>query len=203
MVMRKGRRLDRDGWERAALDAIAAGGLASVAVEPLAAELSVTKGSFYWHFADRDALIRAALARWEREETSEAIAALERVRDPAARMAEVLRAGFVGRLGGAIDAALLADAAHPLVGPVLRRVARKRLDYTSDAFAAMGLSRRAADERALLAYAAYLGHCALQRAAPGVLPRGTAAASYVEHVVATLVTDARRRERPAARRRRP
>jgi AcrR family transcriptional regulator len=187
MVMRKGTRLEKADWERAAVEAIARGGVASLAVEPLAAALHVTKGSFYWHFADRDALVKAALARWEHEETTEVVAVLSRIADPAERMSRVLRSGFVGRLGGSVDAALLADADHPLVAPVLRRVTAARLRYTTTAFRALGFRGQAADRRALLAYAAYVGHFALQRAAPNALPRGTAAASYVEHVVAALL----------------
>ena len=49
------RRLAREDWVDAALAAIAEGGVAAVAVEPIAARLGTTKGSFYWHFHDRDA----------------------------------------------------------------------------------------------------------------------------------------------------
>src|SRR3954447_26624309 len=54
-----------EDWELAALEAIREGGLAAVAVEPLARRLGVTKGSFYWHFKDRAALLDAAIHRWE------------------------------------------------------------------------------------------------------------------------------------------
>ncbi|MDB4966734.1 MAG: TetR-type regulator [Myxococcales bacterium] len=185
--MRKAPRLEKSDWERAAVEALAKGGVTAVAVEPLAAQLEVTKGSFYWHFSDREALIAAALARWEREETIEAMALLSRISDPRQRMTQVLRSGFVGRLGGSVDAALLADAADPIVAPVLQRVTAARLRYTTTAFRALGFRGRAASQRALITYAAYVGHFALQRAAPRLLPRGTAAASYVEHVVATLL----------------
>src|SRR5690606_6770697 len=57
---RKGR-LSAEDWAQAALDLIAEHGVASVAVEPLARRLGVTKGSFYWHFPSRDALLQAAL----------------------------------------------------------------------------------------------------------------------------------------------
>jgi len=49
----------------AALAAIAEGGLAAVAVVPLAERLGATKGSFYWHFPSREALVEAALAAWD------------------------------------------------------------------------------------------------------------------------------------------
>ena len=58
-------RLTADDWAQAALDLISEQGVAAVAVEPLARRLGVTKGSFYWHFPSRDALLQAALERWE------------------------------------------------------------------------------------------------------------------------------------------
>src|SRR5215469_649514 len=68
------RRLTREDWVSAALGAIATGGLAAVGVEPLATSLGATKGSFYWHFKNRDALLEAAIERWERETTTDVIA---------------------------------------------------------------------------------------------------------------------------------
>ena len=38
-------------------------------MEGLARRLGATKGSFYWHFTNRDALIEASLAAWEAGET--------------------------------------------------------------------------------------------------------------------------------------
>lgn len=60
----KQERLDAAAWIAGALDALADGGIESVRVEPLAKALKVTKGSFYWHFADRRALVDAVLAHW-------------------------------------------------------------------------------------------------------------------------------------------
>src|SRR5687768_15861387 len=73
-------------WARAALEAMAEGGLAAVAVEPLAVRLGATKGSFYWHFRDRAALVDAALLLWEIEDTEAVIAALDELPDPMERM---------------------------------------------------------------------------------------------------------------------
>ena len=47
------------------MPAIASGGVGSVSIERLAVELGATKGSFYWHFKDRKALIEAALKAWD------------------------------------------------------------------------------------------------------------------------------------------
>src|SRR5438477_7765626 len=83
-------RLSAQDWETAALEALADGGVAGVAVEPLARRLGVTKGSFYWHYADREALLAAALSRWEKSHTESIIAALADVRDPRERLVRLI-----------------------------------------------------------------------------------------------------------------
>jgi CubicO group peptidase (beta-lactamase class C family)/AcrR family transcriptional regulator len=62
-------RLSRHDWLRAARLALLHRGPEGVRVEPLARALGVTKGSFYWHFADRQALLEELLAEWESETT--------------------------------------------------------------------------------------------------------------------------------------
>ena len=51
--------LDRDAWLRKALDVLFLSGIVQIKVEVLARQLNLTKGSFYWHFKDRDDLLRA------------------------------------------------------------------------------------------------------------------------------------------------
>ena len=88
MATRKSTRqvLSPADWSRAAFRALALGGVEAVAVEPIAAELGATKGSFYWHFKNRDALIAATLEEWERRLTDTVIERLERSADPAERL---------------------------------------------------------------------------------------------------------------------
>ena len=56
--------LHRDAWLRKALDVLFSQGIGNVKVETLARELSVTKGSFYWHFKNRDALLHQMVDWW-------------------------------------------------------------------------------------------------------------------------------------------
>ncbi len=162
-------RLGRREWVDAALDALADGGVAAVAVEPVAVRLGTTKGSFYWHFANRDALLVAALEEWERRHTEQVIADLELHADPRAQLRVLFHQAFVGVGTGSVEAAVLADAASPLVAPVLRRVTTRRLDYLERTYAALGLTPAVASSRALLAYTAYLGLFSLRRAAPNIV----------------------------------
>src|ERR1700733_6520278 len=82
------------------------GGLAGVSIEPIARLLGVTKGSFYWHFADRDALVAAALAHWEKSYTENVIDALEELPDPRERLARHIGRGLVGGRSDCIHIAL-------------------------------------------------------------------------------------------------
>ena len=67
-------RTPRGAWVHAALQALAAGGPDAVRVEALAVSLGVSKGGFYWHFADRQALLEEMLDTWEKTGTEDIIA---------------------------------------------------------------------------------------------------------------------------------
>ena len=183
------RRLSASDWTLAALGALTDTGLAGVAVEPLAARLGATKGSFYWHFANRDALIAATMQLWERSCTDAVITMVEAAADPTQK----LRILFATVLGHAADGRLennvLAAAEHPLVGPVVHRVAARRLEYTVQLFGEAGFAPDEAHRRGLLAYTAYVGHAQVGARLPELLPtadRGQRVA-YLDAVMATLL----------------
>lgn len=180
------RRLTKQDWSRAALQAIGVGGLAAVAVEPLAAALGATKGSFYWHFRNRDALVEAALALWEEEHTEAVIRLVEAQPDPLARLRTLLTVVTSSTGEDSIELAVLATAGHPLVAPVLERVTQRRIDYTTQLFRGLGFSPAQARERGLLAFTAYLGHAQLAHATPQQVPTGTARRRYLDHVISAL-----------------
>ena len=189
-------RLTADDWTSAALDAMAGGGVAAVAVEPLAARLGATKGSFYWHFANRDALIEAAVLRWEREHTEAVIGLIDAEPDPLARLRLLIGLVLESTVrpeDGAIELAMLATAHHPHVGPVLARVTERRVAYTAGLFAALGWPAEEARRRGLLAVTAYLGYAQLAHVAPGTLPVAAADRHrYIDQVVRLLTaSDAR------------
>lgn len=63
-------RLKRDDWLDAAFQAVVDGGFDKVRVLLLADALGVTRGSFYWHFADHAELVSALLGRWHTREVA-------------------------------------------------------------------------------------------------------------------------------------
>jgi AcrR family transcriptional regulator len=183
-------RLNRQAWVQAALDAIAEGGLAAVAVVPLAKRLGATKGSFYWHFESRQALIEAALADWEHSHTTAVIAEIEAASDdPLQRLRLLFKRVTELAARDRIELALLATADHATVQPLLDRVTRQRIDFAARLFRQLGLSRAEAKRRALLAYSAYLGHAQLVHATPQLLPRTQAAKrAYLTDVLTALTS---------------
>ena len=62
---RRTSRLTADDWTDAALELLTSDGVGGVKISRLCTRLDVTKGSFYWHFADLDALWEAMAQRWQ------------------------------------------------------------------------------------------------------------------------------------------
>lgn len=182
-------RLSAADWEQAVLEVIAESGLAAVAVEPLARRLGVTKGSFYWHFASREALIRSALERWEKSDLGELMAVVDRYDDPRDRLVELFRRGSRGHLIHTVYSALFSAVDHPQAAPVMERVTERRLQYLIDAFERLGMESRMARHRARLTYTAYMGFLQLARQLHGTRMTGEEFEDYVQHMMETLIPE--------------
>jgi AcrR family transcriptional regulator len=182
-------RLSAEDWALAALDVIAEQGLSAVAVEPLARRLGVTKGSFYWHFPSREALLVAALERWERTEQETVFGKMEAVSDPRLRLRELFQLVAHEPTTHIIYSELLKALDHPVVKPVLGRISSRRMEYLTASFRQAGMARQDAQNRARLAYAAYVGflQLSLQLGQPRL--HHDEFEAYVSHVATTLIPD--------------
>jgi AcrR family transcriptional regulator len=149
-------RLAAGDWVKAGLKALAADGVGSLKADLLAKSLGISRGSFYWHFADIGAFHAAVLARW-REITAEAVIQdVDRVMPRGDRLRSLLRRAFTAdaALEIAVRAWAVSDAqARAAVAAVDRR----RLAYLEDILAAAGIGSAAAFARARILYWAYLG----------------------------------------------
>ncbi len=178
-------RLGRQDWIDAALRALTNGGLAGLSVERLATELGATKGSFYWHFKDRAALIESTLAEWERRDTDQLIERASTIDDPRERLRWLFQVVFSETAGVGIDTALLADADSPIVAAALERVATRRLRYIEAQFKLMGLD--ASSDRAMLTYTAFVGLAQLRRTTPDLTPQGRRSTRYLKNITEWLL----------------
>lgn len=191
-VAREGptRRLSREDWTAAALGALEQGGLPAVAIEPLAARLGATKGSGYWHFANRADLVTATLERWEQDHTAAVIAQIDRGGPPGERLRDLLYL-VMGHPGpDTVELALLASVEHPQVAAALQRVTERRIAYLSSLFREMGFDVDESRRRALLAYSTFLGHIQLARTAPAAVLSGPERDAYLESLLAALTRGA-------------
>lgn len=150
----------------AALEVIALRGLEGLTVEGLARRLGVTKGSFYWHFADRSELIGTALQLWEQRGTLDVIAQLETLDDPADQLRALFETSFGDEVHGLVDVAMVTRTDDARVGPVVRRVSETRIAFLHQLFGALGFTPATAAVRARVAYAAYIGHFLIRRSLP-------------------------------------
>ncbi len=183
-------RLTAQDWAVAAMAAIAQGGLAAVAIEPLATKLGTTKGSFYWHFPHRNALIAAALEQWENYHTEAVIALVQTKAHPRDQLRLLISGVFESTaidtpLG--IELALMASATDPRVAPILARVTERRISFTAELFEKLQVPKPR--HRAILAVSAYLGYAQLAHSAPEAIPRTTEdRAAYVEQLLTLIST---------------
>jgi AcrR family transcriptional regulator len=157
-------RLDADAWIAAAFDALAQGGIDAVRVEPLAKALDITKGSFYWHFADRRALIDAMLGAWAEGR----IAAIRQ--QASARGTPQVVLGDLADLythhanlrGLTIELAIRSLArTDAAAAKAVRSVDRERLRHVGQLFDALGWPAAEAQARAILFYSYLFGQSLL------------------------------------------
>lgn len=159
-------RLDFKDWIDAGLRTLAHEGIGAVRVEPLAKALKVTKGSFYWHFDDRAALLQAMLEVWEAVATDAVIDEVERRGGaPQQRMETLFRivSAAEGRLERAIRNWAGFDAA---ARAALERVDARRFAFVADLFAEFGFTDAEAGARARFCCHALIGQWALETQMP-------------------------------------
>jgi AcrR family transcriptional regulator len=182
-------RLSRDEWIRAALQAIAEGGLVAVNVQQLATTLGVTTGSFYWHFASRDEIIEAALDRWEQERI-DVLEELRAIVDPRERLQTLVRSVYVNRERGALFASLQASASDPRIRNRLRRTMQRRLTFLTQTYRELGYPIERARHAGRVVHSLYSGLWEVMRMLPSAdehAINGERLTDYVQYLLDIIV----------------
>lgn len=150
-------RLSREDWIAAAYERFRADGISAVAVEPVARAVGATKGSFYWHFADRRALVEAVLDRWRELETERLIDQVEGIEPASARLGGLLEliAHRTGERSG--ERTLYADATGP-VREIVSAVTERRVSYVAQIIEASGVAADESRRRAVIIVSAVIGY---------------------------------------------
>ena len=150
--------LTPDDWVRAATQVLVDHGIDHVRVDVLAGELNVTRGSFYWHFRDREDLLRRVLKAWQDRATVALTQRLERAHgdSPQQQLRDVISLPHRGRAAGRaarIELAIRAWARRDAMArEALDEADRNRIAYHAQIFETLGF---APEESRLRAFALY------------------------------------------------
>jgi AcrR family transcriptional regulator len=153
-------RTPRNRWIEQGLSALAAGGPDAIRIESLAQALGVSKGGFYWHFTDRQALLEEILDAWERTWVDEVIEDVEAEGgDARSRLAQLFAVAATS--GGELLKLELAirnwARREEAVAKRLRKADNRRMDYMRSLFGAICEDDDDVEARCLLAFSLFIG----------------------------------------------
>jgi AcrR family transcriptional regulator len=148
--------LQPDDWIRAAFTRLAGEGIEAVRVELLARDLGVSKGSFYWHFQDREELLAKMFDRWEKDEIDWLD---ETVITPkaAARWARFVRHCTDPQLARLESAMRTWSRRDDRIAARISAIERKRTAHISSVLRDIGFAAPAAESWAEITLLVYLG----------------------------------------------
>src|SRR6185436_13099614 len=154
-------------WLDLGLRTLAKDGFTALKAEPLAKAMRVSRGSFYWHFADIAAYHAAILARWHEVAAEQIIANVEAASKDEDPLALLLRRVFGERL--MLERAVRTWASvDPAARAAVQAIDRRRLNYVEGLLAQSGLSAELARARAQILYWAFLGFALSDQPLPKV-----------------------------------
>src|SRR5436305_354180 len=152
--------LSAKDWLDQGVRTLAQQGFTALKAEPLAKAMGVSRGSFYWHFADIGAFHAAILERWREIATEQIIAGVEAARDENKGedpLAVLLKLTFGRKLS--LEKAVRSWAANDArARAAVVAVDRRRLDYIESLLRQAGLAEDAARPRAQILFWAFFGY---------------------------------------------
>lgn len=181
--------LSAHDWLDAGLKALSASGFTALKAEPLAKTLGVSRGSFYWHFADLNAFHAAVLDHWRDVAAERIIADLETPAIGEAPLLRLLRRAFSGRL--ALEKAVRSWATFDTrARAAVQAIDRRRLDYVAGMLRGTGLPADVAEVRAQILYWCFVGYAVSDKPLPK--PRQEAVLTELIRITLSQGDDTRR-----------
>jgi AcrR family transcriptional regulator len=152
-------------WLKQGLKTLAEDGFTALKAEPLAKAMGVSRGSFYWHFADVDAFHAEVLAYWREIASERIIADIEAAAGKDNALQLLLQRVFGERLAleNAVRRWAVVDRA---ARAAVQAIDKRRLSYVESQIQNSGISSDVARARAQILYWAYLGFALSDRALP-------------------------------------
>lgn len=144
-------------WIAAATELLVHKSIDAVRIDVLAKQMGVSRGSFYWHFTDRDDLLKRVLVSWQDAQTEQVISGYRKQGVQAkALISELVALPFHGRAamkGASVELAIRAWARRDEAARmVVDAVDAKRLTYIEECFVSLGFETASARARAFTLY---------------------------------------------------
>jgi AcrR family transcriptional regulator len=160
--------LTPETWIEAATQVLVDEGIDHVRVDVLATQLAVTRGSFYWHFRDRDDLLRRVLQAWRERATELLTRRLETASaDPREQLRDVISLPFRGRAAvraARIELAIRAWARRDeMARQAVDEADAARIAYHTQVFDSLGFAPEEAAQRAFVLYSYEVAESLLTR----------------------------------------
>ncbi len=157
--------LSAKDWLDQGLKVLASRGFTALKAEPMAKAMGVSRGSFYWHFADVSAFHAALLKHWREIAAEQIITGIEASAGDEPAIAVLLRRTFSIRL--TLERAVRSwAAADPIARHAVQAIDRRRLNYVESLLTANGLPQPVAQARSQVLYWAFLGNALSDRQLP-------------------------------------
>lgn len=155
--------LSREDWIEAARLVLTASGVDDVKIDRLAKKLTVSRGSFYWHFKHRKDLLDALLSAWESQNRHELAQIRERAGQVDTGVMEAVRIWLGEDLAyPTFDMAIRFWARKsPEVGRLVRSIDDEWIKLLATIFEQSGEDRMTALARARVNYFHQIGYYAL------------------------------------------
>jgi AcrR family transcriptional regulator len=178
--------LTPDSWVEAATEVLIDQGIDHVRVDTLAGQLQVTRGSFYWHFRDREDLLRRVLQAWAESTTEQLTRRLQMAReDPREQLRDVISLPFRGRAAARAARIELAIRAWARRDDMARQAVdasdASRIGYHAQVFEALGFAAAEARMRAFLLYSYEVAESLMHR--QGTTAERLARREFVEQLM--------------------
>jgi len=151
-------RLSKTDWLRYGLEALYLYGLRGLNVEPLAEHIGVTKGSFYWHFKDRNDFCECLVQYWEYDLNTVVIEKIQSLSGTAEERIKSLMELVLNEELGKYDSDIRAWAAFDdIAEQAVARVDKQRMGFVKSLFEEIGFSNKDADVRSRIFYLHFIG----------------------------------------------
>jgi len=151
------KKLTAEDWLDVALQVVAEDGVTALAVEPLSKRLGISKGSFYWHFKNRRALLLDLLEFWEKIEIDYQSRLIHEYKEPQKLLTNLLTLLIEDDTNKCVFLALSNELGDKDIRTTYEKAVERRIKMFSDVYVELGMDRKQSQKKAIVTFNLYLG----------------------------------------------